>query len=222
MPLRISNPGKTRLYNENGDGFATTKTHLSTNINILVNGIAVGAVQDISIDEKRSIKPIVEIGTDGIIDSAPSSAAEVSGNCSRVRFDGQRISEAFMRGFIHLKSQRIPFDITIVDKFAASNNDDSSSFITTTIHNVWINSLGTKYSAGDFIIIDSMGWQAESISSVRNNGPVVGPVNNIGISMTGEFEINSFEQEADTGLFRGSLDAPGLLKAFDGSGGRNF
>jgi hypothetical protein len=222
MPLRIANPGKTRLYNENGDGFATTKTHLSTNINILVNGIAVGAVQNINIDENRDIKPVVEIGTDGIIDSAPSSATTVSGSCDRVRFDGQRIAEAFMRGFIHVSAQRIPFDITIVDKFAAANNDDASSFITTTIHNVWIKSIATKYQADNFIIVDSMTWQAESISSVRNNGAVVGPVNNIGISMTGEFEINSFEQEADTGLFRGSLDAPGLLKAFDGSGGRNF
>jgi hypothetical protein len=222
MPLRISNQGQTKLYNANGEGFAATKTHLSTNINILVNGVAVAAVQDINWEERRDVRQIDEIGTDGHIDSAPSKSTEISGSCSRVRFDGQRITEAFMRGFIHVSAQRIPFDITIIDKFAASNNDDSSSFITTTVHNVWITGVSTKYSAGDFVIIDSMNWVAESISSVKNNGPVVGAVNNGGVTMSGEFELNSFEQEADTGLYRGSLDAPGLLKAFDGSGGRSF
>jgi hypothetical protein len=219
MPLRISD-GQTKIYNKNGGDASTTKTHLSTNINILVHGVAVGAVQSISINEGRAIKQVVEIGTDGNIDSAPTSATTITGSCKRVRFDGQRIAEAFMRGFVHVASQRIPFDITIVDKFSADNADDGGSFITTTIKNVWIKQITTDYQADNFIIMDSMDWEAETIFSIRNQGPVIGSPNNAGTTMDGAFELNVFEQQADTGLYRGSLDAPGLLKAFDGSGGR--
>lgn len=185
-----------------------TGTHLSTNIVILVQGNVVGAVQTMQINEARGgIKMIDEIGTDGHIDSAPNSATNVSGSCTRIRFDRMRIAEAFSRGFTHVKSQRIPFDIEIHDRF---HDADAGNAIITTIKNVWIEKIGYTYSASDFIITDEMTWQAEDIFSVLNNGAVVGNTNAVGQPVN----LNTFEAEADVGKFRGALDAPGLLDAF--------
>lgn len=215
MPLRIDNPGKTRIVDPSSQRNRTA-THLSTNIHILVNGIAVAAVKQLSVREERDIRQVDEVGTDGHIDSAPSRATNISGQCQRTRFDRQRIAEAFLRGFVHVSAQRIPFDIEIQDNFGGSDDD---TIIITTIRNVWIQSIETTYSADDFIIVDNMNWQAESIDSVLGNGnPVVGSVNNRGIPI----EINPFERSADIGRYRGALDAAGLINAFDGESGRSL
>ena len=209
MTLRIANPGSTRIVNPQ-NGKASTRTHLSTNINILVNSFAVGAISNMQVGEKRTVKKISEIGTDGNIDSAPQSSTDISGSCTRTRFDGQRIAEAFLRGYVHVAAQRDPFDIEIQDNFKGG---DAGSIVITTIRNVWITGIDVQYQSGDFIIVDSMTWTAESIESVMGSGaPVVGPVNSRGISIV----QNAFETQADVGIYRGALDAAGLLNAFDG------
>ncbi|KKN61316.1 hypothetical protein LCGC14_0523070 [marine sediment metagenome] len=185
-----------------------TGTHLSTNIIVLVEGNVIGAIQSMQVTEARgSIKMIDEIGTDGHIDSAPNAATNYNGTCTRVRFDRMRIAESFSRGFTHVKSQRIAFDIEIQDRF---HDADAGRAIVTTIKNVWIERIGYTYSASDFIITDEMGWQAEDIYSVLNNNAIVGSQNAVGQPIN----LNSFESEADEGKFRGALDAPGLLDAF--------
>jgi hypothetical protein len=185
-----------------------TKTHLSTNIIIKVDGNIVGAVKSLSVSESRSIKMISEVGTDGMIDSAPSASTEISGRCSRTRFNRLRMTEAFGRGFVHISSQRIPFDIEIQDIF---HDSDPTNAIITTIQNVWISSLGYDYSSDDFVIVENMDWKAERIFSILNNGNVAQAVAN---GRANPIILNQFEQEADRGLFMGALDAPGLLNAF--------
>jgi hypothetical protein len=210
MTLRLSNPGSTRI-NDTATGRSTTRTHLSTNINILVDGIAVGAISKMQISEKRSVKKTGEVGTDGFIDSSPTTSTDISGSCDRTRFDGQRIAEAFLRGYVHVAAQRLPFDIEIQDNFKGG---DAGSIVITTIRNVWITGIDYTYQSDNFVIVDSMNWTAESIESVMGSGAsVVGPVNNRGITIA----QNAFEVQADTGIFRGALDAAGLLDAFDGS-----
>ena len=54
-------------------------------------------------------------------------------------------------------------------------------------------------------------WKAEDIYSTLNMNNVVTTIPNGYIE---NIHINSFEQEADRGDFRGALDAPGLLNAF--------
>lgn len=210
MTLRLNNPGSTRVV-DGQSGRQRTGTHVSTNINIMVDGIAVGAIKKLDVQETRSIAKWAEVGSDGIIDSLPKSATEISGTCTRTRFDGQRITEAFLRGFIHVKSQRTPFDIEIQDNFRGA---DDASIIVTTIRNVWISKVSYSYSADDFVIVDDMSWEAETIDSIMANGaPVVGSVNNRGIPII----LNPFETSADNGQFRGSLDGAGLLNAIAGS-----
>lgn len=185
-----------------------TKTHLSTNIIMKVDGNIVGAVKSLDVTESRSIKMISEVGTDGMIDSAPSASTEISGRCSRTRFNRLRIAEAFSRGFIHVASQRITFDIEIQDIF---HDSDPTNAIITTIQNVWISNIAYTYSSDDFVIVENMDWKAERIFSILNNGNVSQAVAN---GRANPIVLNQFEQEADRGLFMGALDAPGLLNAF--------
>lgn len=196
---------QTAIYDAGGNN--KTGSHLSTNIVILVNGNTVGAVQNMQITESRgNIRMIDEVGTDGHIDSAPNQSTNISGSCSRVRFDRMRIAEAFSRPFHHVHAQRIPFDIEIHDFF---HDADENNAIITVIKNVWISQIEYTYETNDFVITDNMQWQAEGIFSVLNNTNVVGSTTADGRPIN----TNAFEQQADRGQFRGALDAPGLLDA---------
>ena len=197
------------LPGSGGQGNNKTGIALSTMILISVGDTPIGAIQDLNISEQRDIRKIAEVGTDGIVDSAPSKATEISGSCSRIRFDRLRIAEAFGRGFTHVHSQRIPFDITIVDYFAGEGVQDK---IVTTIKNVWIRSISYNYAANDYIITDKMDWTAEAIYSVIQAGDG-------NVAQGGEPHIamwadaDGIERDADKGNRRGALDAPGLLRA---------
>jgi hypothetical protein len=71
------------------------------------------------------------------------------GWCGRVRLDKKRLSEIFMRGFVHPKAQKLPFQKIEYDGI--------------TINNVWVKSNGFVYIVDNFIIIDQMFWVAEDI-----------------------------------------------------------
>ena len=212
MPLRVSGNPTNVVTNA---GRSRTGTHLSTNIYIAVdNGqgpAIVGAVQSLQITERRGIKRIPEVGTDGFIDSAPGSSTEITGSCKRTRFDGVRIAQAFRRGFVHVHAQREPFDIQIYDIIEGS----TTNVIVTEVKNVWINSISYTYSADDFIIVDDMSFDAETIQSTRGDG-----TDDPAVVLDPTLSINPFERQADSGFgdYRGALDAAGLLGAFDGSG----
>lgn len=193
---------------KDSQGNNATKTHLSTNIIIKVDGNAVGAVKSLQITESRSIARIPEVGTDGFIDSAPNRPTEIGVRCGRTRFAGQRIAEAFHRGFVHASSQRIPFDIEIQDIFASA---DSANAIITVIENCWISNISYNYSADDYVITEDMDIVAERIYSVLNSNNVVTSVGN---GRAIPIVINQFEAQADRGEFTGALDAAGLLNAF--------
>ena len=198
------NTGST-LTGSNGNGNKTS-TALSTNIIIKVGPNTVGAIQSIDVKEQRNIEMIYELGTDGVIDSAPKSGLTVGGSCKRTRFDRMRIAEAFGRGFIHPQSQRVPFDIQIIDSW----NGDNNSQVITTIKNVWIEGIDYTYSASDYIITDSMSWKAETIYTTLANGPAAGA----GGERNMPIAIDAIEQSTDAGGRRGSMDAPGLIRAF--------
>lgn len=186
-------------------GINKTSTAISTNIIILVNNTPVGAVQSLAITERRPIRMVDEVGTDGHVDSVPNQSTNVTGSCQRIRFDRLRITEAFSRGFVHAKSQQYPFDIVILDK----QKSDVGSQISTVIKNVWISEISYTYQVSDWVIMDTMNWEAEDIFSVLNNG------SNVPVAVGGELGIKHanipVEALADTGARRGSLDGAGLI-----------
>jgi len=193
-----------------GQNFNRTGVSLSTMILIQVGQVTVGAIQEISVTEQRPIRQIGEVGTDGIIDSAPQKYTEINGSCNRVRFDRLRVAEAFGRGFTHVHAQRIPFDITITDFFGYSPENQQDAMIVTILKNVWIRQINYTYSANDYIISDRMDYVAEAIYSqlsVGDGNVATGGARKLDVA------IDPIEQAANRGERRGSLDAPGLLYA---------
>jgi hypothetical protein len=201
---------------ENANGSNRTGTALSTHIVIRVGPNPVGAIQTIEVREERTVTPVDEVGTDGHIDSAPTRSTNISGTCRRVRYDRLRVAEAFSRGFLHAKSQRIPFNIDIFDKW----NGDNENMIVTTIKNVWITGIDYSYAADNWIITDNMSWMAEDISS---------SIQGTGNAATGgarglilQTDTAGIEARADRGLLRGALDSSitpnsGLINAVFGN-----
>jgi len=190
----------------NADGSNKTSVSLSTQMIIRVGNTAIGAIQELSINERRSISMVDELGTDGHIDSAPIKSTDISGSCNRIRFDRLRVTEAFSRGFLHVKSQRVPFDIDIYDRWG---NDDNQ-VIVTTIKNIWIESIQTALRADNWLITDNMGWVAEDIYSTISGGPAA-TGGERGILL--QTDSQGIERQTDSGGRRGALDAPGLLRA---------
>lgn len=208
------------------NGVNTTNTAIATNIIIAVRTpggyMPVGAVQSMAISEKRAIKMIDEVGTDGHIDSVPNQSTNITGTCQRVRFQALRVANAFDRGFVHVASQVYPFDIIIIDKQKAA----VSQQVSTVIKNVWISGIDYTYQVSDWVITDSMTWEAETIFSFLNGNPQSVPVkgatpaaglgqgNLLGQAPPfGNFNPNWIESQTDTGSAgrRGSLDAAGLI-----------
>jgi len=200
------NTGSTLQYNT---GTNKTSTAISTNIIITVRtpsgNVPVGAIQSMAISEKRSIKMIDEVGTDGHIDSVPNQSTNITGTCQRIRFDRLRVAEGFSRGWIHVSAQIYPFDIVIFDRQKLDNN----SQIVTTIKNVWVSGIDYTYQVSDWVITDSMTWEAENISSILGGGGPAANGGEIGIRPS----LIPIERATDTGANgrRGSLDAPGLI-----------
>jgi hypothetical protein len=193
-----------------------TNTAVSTNIIILVEGQAVGAVQSINYGESRTIHFVDEIGTDGHIDSVPQKAVDIQGSAKRVRFAGKRIAQAFQRGFVHVSAQRRPFDIVIVDYFQAKgivgsidNAQTTPGAISTTLKNCWITRLQTAYQTNEFVITEDMDFQAETIYSRLHSDSQTVPVGTN--SNVGGDKTDTIERSADYGARRGALDASGLM-----------
>lgn len=212
--MTYPNTGST-LVNPNGSNI--TSSALSTNILICVGPTPVGAVQRLSISENRTIKMVDEVGTDGHIDSAPTSSTNITGSCERIRFDRMRIAEAMGRSFIHAKSQRYPFNIVIIDQWNGNALDpsDNSAAIITTIQNVWIKQINYAYQASDWLITDAMEWEAETIYSTLGSGntpSAQGGTRSIPLSILSP--TSDIEQAADIGQKRGAMDSPGIISAF--------
>lgn len=186
---------------ENANGSNRTGTALSTHIVIRVGPNPVGAIQTIEVREERTVTPVDEVGTDGHIDSAPTRSTNISGTCRRVRYDRLRVAEAFSRGFLHAKSQRIPFNIDIFDKW----NGDNENMIVTTIKNVWITGIDYSYAADNWIITDNMSWMAEDISSSIQGTGNAATGGSRGLIL--QTDTAGIEARADRGLLRGALDS---------------
>lgn len=190
---------------EGNNGANRTGVGLATQIVVRVGPNPVGAIQSIEFREERTVTPVDEVGTDGHIDSAPTRSANISGTCRRFRYDRLRISEAFSRGFLHVKSQRIGFNIDIYDKWSGENEN----MIVTTLKNVWITGIDYSYQADNWIITDSMSFMAEDISSSIQGTSNAATGGERGLIL--QTDAAGIERQTDRGLRRGALDAAGLI-----------
>lgn len=114
-------------------------------IKIKVGGKVIGAVQSLDIQDNY---PIVITSSREIIERDPYPVIQTT----RMRFDKLAVAEAFSRGFVHVQSQRYPFDIE------AENSEEI-----TTVRNCWITSCSYTYTSQDWIISDGMDLIAENV-----------------------------------------------------------
>ncbi len=187
---------------------STTRSALSTQMIIMVGNEPVGAVQSFSISQNRSLKEVTEIGTDGIIEIVPQSANKVSLKINRMYFDGISLPEAFSRGFRNLQSQRIPFDIVVIDQTTGTGDNA----IIETYHNCWFESLSQTFNSDNYTIVQDASVRCEYISTIRG-GEAVSLSQGAGGSRQVPVQLDAVELAADSGNTRGSLDYPGLISA---------
>jgi len=179
-------------------------TGLSTQIIIKAGTETVGAIQTLTVNQRRTLERVKEIGLDGILEIVPKSAPEVDLVVKRIVFDQLSVSEAFARGFVNVKSQRVPFEILVIDR---TGGDDSLSVIHRFV-NCWFNSIDVTYSAGDYIITQGANLWAEDVSTTRNSENVAqGGARGI------NYQIEDRERDTDKGSYRGTMDASGIINA---------
>jgi len=176
----------------------------------------IGAIQNLTVNQSRSIQGITEIGTDGFIEKVPNQATEISLEISRVVFDQLRMPLAFGRAFYNIHAQRAPFDITIIDKSispasnAEGDRSDGVGIISHIYRNCWFSRLSTPYQSDNYIITESATVSVEYVQTLDSSGnsavPVGPGIEDFTEPFGGTF---NFERAADTGR-RGSLDSSGL------------
>jgi hypothetical protein len=171
---------------------------LSTQITIKVNSTTVGAIQRLSVTQNRELHRWEEIGTDGVVEVHPKGAAKVDLTVERIVFDGMRLPEAFARGFINLQSQRVPFDIHVIDKTEVQYTGDA---IVHVFNNCWFRQYSPQFRAESFIISESAQIWCEYVTTTRNSvSAVTGGYRGVG------FEYDTIERATDTKGQRGRYE----------------
>jgi hypothetical protein len=188
-----------------------TRTGLSTQIIIMVNNEPVGAVQSFQENQAKPLRRLQEIGTDGIVEIVPQSATTVDVTIQRIVFDGLSITESMARGFRNLASQRIPFDIVVIDNYTGTGDEA----VITTYKNCWFASIGKTYNSGDYIITENATVQAEYMFTTRGFKPTALSPGTGGARQLAGTQKDHVEMQVDAGIDarRGPLDFPGLISA---------
>jgi hypothetical protein len=178
---------------------------LSTQIVVKVGSDTVGALQALEVRQNRPLTRLVELGLDGTLEIVPTQRAEVTLTVRRIVFDRLRIAEAFERGYLNIKSQRLPFDILVIDQ----SGGDGQNAITHHYVNCWFQDMSTPYNADNYIITETATLWAEDVNSRLGSSANAAQ----GGARDMKPQIEAIEREADIGGRRGTLDAPGLVTA---------
>jgi len=188
-----------------------TRTGLSTQVVIMVNGEPVGAVQSFQVTQSRGNKRISEVGTDGFVEIVPSAQTTITISITRIVYDGLSVTQAFGRSFVHLQSQRIPFDIVVIDKFFGDSEEEK---MVTVYKNCWFNNIGKTYSSSDYIIQENASVDVETVYTTRNGEPVGNTSGSGQREIPGaDIDQSGAEFAADSGERRGAMDFPGIINA---------
>lgn len=78
--------------------------------------------------------------------------SHINVNCVRVRIDKSRVTDLFLKEFVIPTAQKMPFHIEVDD------GDDVYR-----IENCWVTSTSYSYSSNEYIIIDDLCLEAETI-----------------------------------------------------------
>jgi len=208
-----TNSSITRGTGDNEGG--RTSSGLSTQIIIKINGNPVGAMQNFTVTQARSIGQVTEIGTDGIVELVPNQATTYNISANRLVFDHLRLPEAFSRGFRFIAAQRIPFDIDVMDVSRATpdvNGGYSPEEVTTMkFVNCWFSNYSTPYQSDNYLI-------TETSTILAEHGYVVESGKSSWRELAVQTDSVGLESALNEGNRRGGLSAGGIVDAiFNGS-----
>jgi hypothetical protein len=193
-------------------GQGRTNSGLSTQIIIKINGIAVGALQNLTVNQNRPLKRVDEIGTDGNIEIVPTGSTTYDLTATRIVFDQMRLPEAFSRGFRFIAAQRIPFDIEIIDLTSVGKPgtppSDAGGIVVMTYKNCWFSKYSTPYTAADYLISETADIWAET-AYVSAGAPLA----SIERDSKTETDAEGIESSVNTGGRRGAMDASGVFNS---------
>jgi hypothetical protein len=195
---------------------------LSTQVLIECDNQRVGAIQRFTPNQRREIRGIGEVGTDGFVEKVPSRPTQVTISVERLVFDLIRLPQAFARAFHNIHAQRVPFNINVYDVSAVpvsaqgadggiSTDPDSpaTGILMQQYVDCWFSSLSTTYAANDYLISESADIEVTFIRTISDPGSTTfRSVNPFGSS-------DNYERVADRQRV-GSLDAVGLSQVVNG------
>jgi len=176
---------------------------LSTQILIICDNVAVGAVQRLTPAESRRLQRINEIGTDGWLEIVPVQPTEVTLTITRVVYDKLRLPESFARGFQHIQSQRYPFNIVILEREGWEYSAGEGLDRITTYENCWFSRYSSPISTDNYLIMEEGEvWSERAFNSESNKS----------FDQRAEhtFYTDAIEQDVDTGAKPGALDQDDL------------
>lgn len=188
------------------------QTGLSTQIVVLVDNEPVGAIQNLNLNQTRSLFRTRELGLDGVLEIVPNQSTEYTAAITRIVFDRLRLPEAFKRGFINIKSQLVPFDIDIIDR--TGGDIDSGAEVVHKLVNCWFTSYNPRMQATDFIISEEANIWFEDIQTFFGGGS---PLSDTSRGLRGIAPTTlAREGQADSGQFRGTMDIANIVtQTFD-------
>ncbi len=199
-------------------GVFQPQTGLSTQIIIKVSGAPVGALQRLTVNQARPLERIKEIGTDGVIEIVPNGPTTFELTASRIVFDQLRMPEAFSRGFRFINSQRLPFDIEVLDLSGiqtpgADINASPEGIVVMTYKNCWFTSYSTPYTADNYVITEEANLWCETAFLSMPTGEFDIP-NSGGLrGLEAQTDTANIERAINQGARRGSLDVTGLVNS---------
>lgn len=194
------------IYPNSGSALGSNiNSGLSTQIVIKVGSTTVGAIQALTINQNRELCVWEEIGTEGIIEIHPKNATRIEISVQRVVFDELRMLESFGRGYINLQSQRVPFDIHIIDK--SVSDGDGNNALSHICHNCWFKQYSTPYNSNNFVVTEGANLVCEYITSMRNAQNA-----SYGGSRGITYEYDTIERNTDLTGQRGRFTSVGISK----------
>lgn len=172
--------------------------------------LAIGALQSMVISEGRQIKRVGETGTMGFVDIHPDSNSSIDIDATRIVFDAATITQSFGRGYKHIGSQRLPFNVYVIDRTHSTKlgvGDINTGTllggfvrppITQIYHNCWFTSKTSTYLASTYQIVEQAHLACQYVEDVfgTRHGDTERPIEYIG---------DSIEQAMDEGLPFGAL-----------------
>lgn len=115
-----------------------------TTIIVLALNKPIGACQSVTIKETKA---------------DDESTTSVMLKISRIRLSRLQLNELFEGGVFHMISQKYPMHISILE--------DS---VETHIHNVWLTSISTSFTTGEWIVAEGVEAEAEYVKSNQSSG----------------------------------------------------